>query len=157
MFPSAPLRFTLGLLVVSTLASGGCASDALEAEVEGTATWKNEPLRGVQITFVPEDSANLAVLRSVGITDDEGHYMLNAANGKRGLLAGRYRVVIVDPVSDPGRDLKGRGRVAPGSLRGGSRENPNLPAVYGKPGTTPLHRDVAAGRQTLDFHLPEGG
>jgi hypothetical protein len=145
----------LGVVAAMVSANSGCRHKGMESQVEGTVTWKNEPLRGVSVSFVPDGELGESVLRSVGTTDEAGHYVLRCLNGKAGTVAGPHRVLIVDPVVDPSRAMKGERTKEPlGAKAKGLRENPRFPTLYAKLESTPLRKEVAAGKQQIDFNLP---
>ena len=145
----------LGVAAAILSANSGCRHKGMESQVEGTVTWKNEPLRGVSVSFVPDGELGESVLRSVGTTDEAGHYVLRCLNGKAGTVTGPHRVLIVDPVLDPTRKMKGERSSEPLGVKAkGIRENPNFPALYAKLESSPLRKEVAAGKQQIDFNLP---
>ncbi len=137
----------------------GCGSNSMEAEVDGTITWKGEALHGVTVTFVPEADQSEGTPRSSGVTDNNGHYVLACANGKRGAAAGSYRVIIADGVAEPNRAGKKGERPSeplPVPNRNVARPaNPAFPSQsYNRAEMTPLRQEVASGKQTIDFKLP---
>src|SRR5262249_17651661 len=110
---------------------------------------------GVHVSFVPEGDQGESVLRSVGTTDEVGHYVLRCLNGKAGTVAGPHRVLIVDPVLDPSRKMKGERSNEPLGVKAkGIRENQHFRAFYAKLESTRLRKEVAAGKQQIDFNLP---
>jgi len=152
-------RLVVLLFLIALPAYSGCGAGAMEAEVEGTVTWRDRPLSGLYVTFIPESGGAESAARSFGVTDDQGHYVLTCLDGRRGTSAGPHRVLIGDAVVDPGRGMKGKRTAQPLPLPGKGKPrlaNPEFPSsLYGKAETTPLRQDVATGKQTIDFHLPE--
>lgn len=77
------------LLVGALLYSGGCSSDSDIGRVEGTVTLDGEPLPNATVVFVQGQGRPAG-----GITDEQGHYVLNYAGGRKGALPGLNRVRI---------------------------------------------------------------
>src|SRR5262245_56633079 len=87
-----------GLLIFAS-AAGGCrrGSGWSLIPVEGTATKNGRPLQGVEVVFLAETEADtMGPPRSAGRTDAAGHYRLRNDNGDDGVVAGKYRVLILD-------------------------------------------------------------
>src|SRR5437764_234944 len=80
--------------IVFLLALEGCARYKL-VPVRGRLLIDGAPVRGVEVTFMPEDeqTAGNAHPRAYGQTDTDGHFTLATA-GQPGAVIGNYRVII---------------------------------------------------------------
>jgi hypothetical protein len=148
----------LGVLSLAGVFLGGCSFRPPVSEVEGTLTWNGTPLSGITVQFTPDGDEGTSGPSSTGTTDSEGHFTLICDDNRRGAAVGHHRVVLQDS-GDPGevarqRDPRQRsagqntqGSGAPGKL-------PAIPVRYKSPATTPLRREVGAGKQTIDLKLP---
>jgi hypothetical protein len=158
--PSPYSAIPVILFLIALPAFSGCGEGVMEAEVEGAVTWRDHPLSGISVVFIPENGETETSPRSLAVTDEEGHYVLYCVNGKRGANAGRYKVLLVDGIVDPGRAMKGKRGDAPlpAPKKGKAKPaNPDFPGYqYATPQATPLRQEVATGKQTIDFHLPQG-
>ena len=81
----------------------GCSRGPVCYVVEGTITFKDAPLSGANVTFVPVDPDKGAVFAN-GRTDENGRFTLTAAQfgvpGK-GTTAGEYQVTVVRNEDQP--------------------------------------------------------
>jgi hypothetical protein len=138
------------------LAAPACnGSDVALSEVEGTVLWKKQPLRNVQVQFLPDVEAGAHGPRSTGFTDDQGHYTLYLDDEQPGAVIGRHRVLVFEIGDDQNRDRRSaernhsRTKSSPKAAGLG-----HLLDAYGKAATTPLKREVRSGKQTIDLDLP---
>jgi hypothetical protein len=104
------LRFTVFLPVSLALLAAmiGCSSSGPEiAYVEGRVTMDGKPLKDATVVFVPDNG------RPAGATTDEdGHYVLNFSQGRKGAIPGTSTVRIMT-MRDAGMDENGQN--VPGS------------------------------------------
>ena len=127
------------------LVSIGCSNpDSKYAKVTGTITYKQQPVEGANVTFLPVDSGGEP---ASGRTDASGTFSLTssqAVGGGRGVLPGEYLVIVSKrlPPKDP--------------------DDPNEPAVelfpakYSDPGTTDLRVTITRGStNTPSFDLTD--
>jgi hypothetical protein len=86
-------RFVLGFALVLAL---GCGGSKRVAPVAGKVTMDGKPLANATVTFQPiaEQGAIDAGVGSVGKTNAQGEFTLEASNGKTGALVGEHRVSI---------------------------------------------------------------
>jgi hypothetical protein len=95
----------------------GCGADPSGAlPVRGRVTVDGEPLRAnsATVTYVPDaDRGNTATIMPTGNVDQDGHYVLYYAPGKKGALPGWYRVQVVAAQVGPGTRMPGAPNVAP--------------------------------------------
>ncbi|QDS88992.1 hypothetical protein EC9_31880 [Rosistilla ulvae] len=98
------------------------------ADVRGRVTDLGQPLAGVTLLFVPE-SGNGAP--SEAVTNPNGEYVLDYANGEAGARMGKQTVLLT--VTQPT----------------GNESKPTTPAGYSK------QIDVVAGENEFDFDLSE--
>jgi len=128
------------------VAVAGCSAPKFEfAEVEGLVTLDNKPLRGVIVTFYPDDTGREQLPYALATSDDSGRYKLATPEGKPGALVGRNRVVVHWPLPERGADQGPRPRAVTG---------PQIPIPYTQAGQTPLVVEVkAGGPQTIDLPL----
>ena len=94
-----PLSRWYPLLVLAV----GCSSSGPEiARVEGRVLMDGKPLPNATVVFVPENG------RPAGATTDEnGHYVLNFAQGRKGAIPGTNMVRILT-MRDAGQDENGQ-------------------------------------------------
>jgi len=85
------------------LAAAGCGTDGPEiAYVTGRVTLDGKPLRSASIVFIPENG------RPAGArTDEDGNYVLNFDESRRGALPGQSTVRI-NTQRDPEMDENGK-------------------------------------------------
>ncbi len=90
-FAGTSRRAWLGrtLLLSAFLYVGGCSSDSDIGRVEGTVTLDGQPLPNATVVFVQGQGRPAG-----GITDEQGHYVLNYAQGRKGAMPGLNRVRI---------------------------------------------------------------
>ena len=123
----------------------GCGARAELGQVEGTVRIDGQPLSGVLVTFVPEETGSGAKIRSMGLTDTTGHYELRAEIQQNGAVIGKHSVIIEDlAVHSAPRDADGTVLQMP-PVR--------FPAKYSHPLQTPLTKSVETGQQTIDLDL----
>jgi hypothetical protein len=132
------VRFVLAGLVVLVAASG-CGGIGKLHPVEGKATVDGSPLpAGISINFVSATKSGPAVTIS-GSTDANGNYKMTT-NGKAGVPAGKYKVVIgqlIPTATDPSKGVAAVGSVeSPKSV---------VDPKFEREDTTTLTVDVPAG------------
>jgi hypothetical protein len=104
--------FTAILIGLFAFTLIGCSNpDTRFAMVEGTITYKGQPVEGATVTFVPESSVGEA---ASGMTGTGGRFTLNSSGAARagsGALPGEYTVLVVkrearnDPSAEARRQL----------------------------------------------------
>lgn len=136
----------LSLIVVASLA--GCGSRVELGQVAGTVRIDGQPLPGVLVTFIPEKTGSGSAIRSMGLTDEAGHYELRAEIQKAGAIIGKHQVIVEDLAVHS----------APRSADGTVLQMPpvRFPARYSHPLPTPLTKSVEQGQQTIDLDLTGG-
>lgn len=118
--------------------AAGCGEGGPDVQmVEGTITLDGGPLGSAYVTFIPLTADGLG---AVGLTREDGSYVLNATDGRKfgkGTLQGEYAVMVRKMVGVPGS------------------QEPVLasPEPYASKESTPLRATVARGRNRLDFTL----
>ena len=129
-------------LALSLLALGGCGSRGPEiAYVEGRITMDGKPLADATVMFVPENGRP-----SGAITDEDGNYVLNFAQGRKGAIPGMNDVRIMT-MRDAGQDENGQ--TIPGRKE-------TVPAEYNVEST--LIFEVEAKRKNVaNFELQSTG
>lgn len=131
------------LLVLLVILNGiGCGAKGPEiAVVRGTVTLDGDPLPHAAVVFNPEEG------RPAGATTNEnGEYVLNFAQGRRGALPGTHRVIITTRRA-PWKDESGE--IQPASVE-------RLPAKYNTKST--LTFTVEPGETNIaDFDLESSG
>ena len=121
----------------------GCGPRGPDVQmVEGTITLDGSPLGAAYVDFIPLSSDGLS---AVGLTREDGGYVLNATEGKKygqGTLQGEYAVMVRKMIPDP-RDS----------------ENSILasPKQYAVQESSPLRATVVKGRNRFDFALSSKG
>lgn len=123
-----------GLACVGGAGCGGGGPDL--APVEGTVTLDGAPLPNARVVFQPQGPGS----PSSGITDEEGHYELLYAPGRKGAMIGRHTVRITTYAQ--GRaDENGEPTFTP----------EHVPPRYNS--QTELSAEVQPGSNTFDFPL----
>jgi len=138
-------RFTLLLGLVSLL---GCSSSHGTANVAGNVLYKNQPVDGATVNFLPKGEGPTAK-PAHGKTDGSGRFTLTTYFGPTeqpaGALPGDYAVTITkidepqgayDPHKDP--PLKN-----------------HLPLKYSTPQQSPLTATIKAGSNQVEFKLED--
>ena len=130
-------RRTLWLIVL-VLVIAGCGPAGPDVQyVEGVVTLDGKPLDSATVTFVPVDKAGMS---AAGKTDAEGHFRLNATQGKKygkGTVVGDYVVTVTK--------LFWREKaVEPDHI---------TPLVYENSKDSPLRATIVKGRNTFEFAL----
>ncbi len=129
----------MGLAVVVL---AGCGAGGPEiAYVTGKVTMDGKPLPNATVVFVPENG------RPAGATtDEEGEYVLNFAQGRKGAIPGESTIRIMT-FRDADQDENGKS--IPGSPE-------TVPAKYNTESTLTFH--VEAGKKNVaNFELESGG
>jgi hypothetical protein len=138
----------LGLLVIAPL---GCGSGRENLGlVNGTLSWNNKPVPGIQIMFVPDEERGTKGKRSLAVTDENGHFQLLCDNGQPGAVIGFHKVVLM--ASGRMTDRSDLGQSAAGKSKADAK--PVIPPEFSNPNSTPVKREVKPGSQTIDLDLP---
>jgi hypothetical protein len=137
------IRLAFVLLVVA-----GCSSSHGTASVTGTVLYKNQPVDGATVNFLPKGEGPTAK-PAHGKTDSGGHFTLSTYFGPTeqpsGALPGEYTVTITkidepqgayDPHKDP--PLKN-----------------HLPLKYSTPQQSPLTATIKGGSNRPEFKLED--
>ena len=133
------------LLSISTLIITGCArggaDDFALYPAQGTVTYKNAPLPGATVVFVPDKGPTAS-----GMTDSSGVFKLSSG-GRPGAAVGKSKVTVTK--GDPNAASKAAAQMKPEDMMKVQKgevaapENKSLvPAAYGSPDTTPLIAEV---------------
>jgi hypothetical protein len=92
----------------------GCRGDGEDVvAVSGQVTVNGQPLRAKNsvINFVPDrERGNTTTLQPTGYTDEDGHYTLYYAPGKKGAPPGWYRVQVAPNPGDRRVSMPRRGQ-----------------------------------------------
>jgi hypothetical protein len=110
-------------------------------------TLDGKALAGAAISFSPTGSTKGR--GSAGRTAKDGTYELATPEGKKGAVAGTYKVVISRYVMPDGSEFVPNDRVSP--MDAGARES--LPLQYSDLNVTELTATVGEGGGTVNFHL----
>lgn len=139
--PKRALPRSVGVLAVWCLLviMAGCGKRGPDVQmVEGTITLDSAPLCAAFVTFIPLTADGLA---AVGLTQEDGGYVLNGTEGKKygkGTLQGEYAVMVRKMVPGP------NGSVEPVLAS---------PEQYASKDSTPLRANVVKGRNSVNFDL----
>jgi hypothetical protein len=137
---SIPIAIGLGLLLVI-----GCSKVEPLGAVSGTITLDGKPLPNVLVTFTPEQASEHARIRSMGVSNEAGHFTLRAETQREGALIGSHRVTVEDlAIYDAPRAEDGTVTAMP-PIR--------LPAIYADPLQSPLQVTVNAENQPCSLEL----
>src|SRR5262249_44386685 len=135
-------------------------------KVEGRVTYQGQPLRNVQVLFYPDAGGS----RSVGFTDENGHYQLSTeaiqrSSAREGVLVGTHHVCLKDtqvfvknrPAQGDALGSKGvRSRAAEKAKTDPSRsgKTERFPAAYTTLDATPWREvEVKPGDQMIDLDV----
>jgi hypothetical protein len=134
--------------VLALIIAVGCAAGLRYADVEGTVTKGGSPLPNVRVEFWPESQG----LKSTGVTDAEGRFVLKTEDGSRvGAVVGRHRVVLKD-LDMYGDKFYGRKGENVKDLSGGKK--PRFGPQYSASEKTPIVKEVAiTSKNTLDIEV----
>lgn len=129
----------------------GC--DSKQAVLTGTVAVRGRvllddvPLAGARVTFIPiapiDSSLADITPMSYGVTDAEGKYTLQQADGTDGVTKGQHTVMISKPISE--RDQNRDGGLEP--------VTDAVPDFYREHGYLKRHVMPMAGGQQMDFKL----
>ncbi len=142
------------LAVVVCLLCLGCGEKKPEEPklfpVKGKVTLDNVAIAGASVAFLPTEPGQ-GTRASGGRTNEAGIYELET-NGKAGIPAGKFKVVItkrVMPDGSPPDDVK-----TPPIL---SKASETIPPAYSDRNLTTLKATVPEGGGTIDFALKKSG
>jgi hypothetical protein len=131
----------VGLALAAAVAAAGCSRSQPVGEVEGAVRVNGRPLANVVVEFLPDPEKGTTGPRSTGVTDEQGRYQLRCDDQRAGAVTGWHRIVLED--LNMGRPAQGQ------PVKTVSRVAPR----YSKAATTPLLKEVKAGKQTIDLEL----
>jgi len=137
------ISFPTALVFLLLLACAGCSSGGPEiASVSGRVTMDGKPLANATVVFTPENG------RPAGAkTDENGNYVLNFSEGRRGAIPGPNTIYITT-IRDPEQDENGK-VVVPGSKE-------TVPMEYNA--ASKLTFNVEPKKKNVaDFELKSGG
>jgi len=119
----------LALVLVTSLGTVACGSGGItKVPVEGTVTFKGQPLATGQIQFLPESGPSDTDPAATGLVDN-GKFTLGTEGPGDGAKPGKYRVTVFS--------------YEPVQLRGGEQGSKSaIPARYGNPDTSGLTQEV---------------
>lgn len=147
------LRLIIGGALI---AMAGCEGKPELAQVSGRVLLEGRPLANVQVEFVPDAPRKHALPLSMGATDASGHYRLQTADGRPGVVHGEHLVLVRDLELPGGGRMGGRAeaeRAPVGQPPGPTLTVPRLPTIYSNAADTPLRQTVASGEQVIDIEL----
>jgi len=156
------LFFTIALVGLLMFAPIGCSNpDAKYTKVEGTITYKGQPVDGATVTFRPVDSTGEV---AGGKTDASGKFTLSSSAATKegtGALPGEYVVLVMkreaqfDPNAEARQrdeDAYARGEITNEQLDARNRTRPALgpisvlPEKYNDPRAAVLKATVKQGK-----------
>jgi hypothetical protein len=124
----------------------GCHRGPARGNASGTVTLDGEPLEGVIVVFHPDEhQAPLAR----GTSGAGGEFILEAEDGGKGVVVGRYRVVVLDPQA-----LAGALANRPDA---DSAPPSRIPARYQAWDQTPLEIEVLSENAEVEVPLSTAG
>ena len=140
------------LLCFVTAVAAGCGKPPMH-QVQGTVRLGGKPVKGCKVGFFP-DAPQFDPTRhgfGFGITDPEGHYVIQHPQGEAGIWAGNYKVTLVAWVNKAGETLPPD--IKPSEVEGGVKNV--FPDAYEAPSTTPERAVVRKGEPNVfDFDVP---
>lgn len=136
-------------IIVLVSGCGGSKADLPPvAPTSGIVTLDGSPAAGVNLTFIPLQSAATSV--SYGATGADGKYELRSRNGALGAPEGEFKVVCSKWVMPDGSDYVGTPG-GPSPMEAGAREK--LPPKYSDEHATTLRATIPASSGSIDFEL----
>jgi hypothetical protein len=135
------LRFSAATGLVLSVCFVGCAGSGDNpptSEVTGVVTYQGTPLSSVTVTFMPQNGRP-----AMGITDEQGQYVLSTFEENDGALPGTHSVTITnysqefDPM--PGTPEYEEAQKNP--------KPPRFPARYSDPTQSDLTAEVKPGEE----------
>ncbi|MBA4030333.1 MAG: hypothetical protein C0478_05495 [Planctomyces sp.] len=125
----------LTVLMLGVMGCGGAAGPPL-GQVTGKVTFKNQPVEGALVQFLPADGRP-----SFGTTESDGTYRMEYTEGHPGAVVGKHTVRISkEPASgEVPADVKAKKTIDP------------LPMKYNAKSI--LEADVRSGNNVFDFAL----
>ena len=130
-----------GLLFTAAIA--GCGRGGPEVvEIEGTVTYKGEPVPDLRIYFMPTSGRG-----SWGTSDEQGRFVLDYDYDHDGALVGRHTIWLVDMGQniDPTAGMSGGG--------GKKKRAPEIAAVIAKHGQDKSTLQVEVKKADKNFQL----
>jgi hypothetical protein len=150
---------TLSLMTTLSGCGGSDKSGREETyEVSGKVTFAGSPLGGATVSFFPSAGQRSAM----GITNDEGEYVLTTYEYGDGAMAGAYRVSIrksipKKPGTESSHDAYASGQVDMSSMHNAKEENASdsaIPDRYSNPDDSGFVADVKTdGENRVDLAL----
>ena len=137
------IRYVAYAASIALVVASGCSSEAPKYAVQGTVTFKGEPLPYGTLRFY-DSTASIVGSTSV---ESDGKYKVELVEGR--CVATVYAVPRAEVSNDPNAQLY-EGGIPPGTKFTG----PNVPGAYGDVGTSPFVFDVSAGDNTFDIEIP---
>lgn len=142
-----------GFAILALLGCGGADAPerAATVKVTGSVTYKNEPVSGATVAFVPEtEPGQLASKQGAfGMTDASGNFTLKAYGDQEGAIPGKYKITVVkkEIVANPGEVDQDDPNYVPPEEQKTQPAPPKdlLPKKYSKPETTDLKAEIVEG------------
>jgi len=106
------------------------------AKVTGRVTLNGQPLANAAVTFVPETGRP-----AMGVTDEEGRYVVTTFEKNDGALPGQYRVTIAAQAAR--------------TPKNGNNVQATVPKAYSDPQTSALTVEVVQGRNDFQLELSD--
>jgi|GEM_PF-679659 len=99
------LRLTVSLMVALGLAACGSSNGLTLGRVQGTVTYKGEPIRRGTVIFMPDESKGQQGPAAMGVIGNDGSYLMTTEQTGDGAVVGLHKVGIMalgeTPISDP--------------------------------------------------------
>jgi hypothetical protein len=130
----------------------GCGKPPMRS-VEGTVKLNGMPVANCKVGFFP-DTETFNPDRhgfGFGVTDEQGHYIIQHPQGEEGIWAGNYKVTFVAWVDQTGKSLGVE--IKPSEVEGGVINR--FPEIYEAPSTTPERVTVGSDSRlnVFDFDI----
>ena len=129
-------------MLLAVFASGCGQGGPGVVRVTGTVTRHGAPVNMIIVHFRPENGRP-----SWGLTDKDGHYVLNYERGRDGAITGSHKVWIEFRPTNPKQEVDYQ--------RGELKLHPDMEAIlekYSKQ-SSPLTEEVKENDQVIDLHL----
>ena len=150
------------VILIGIAAFAGCGEKRVSGLVqcEGMVTWKNEPVEGARVAFIPKGTQSGR--SAFGITDSGGKFKTTTLDADDGIMPGEYFVTVTKrmanrstpPPSNSDPDVSREGRNAPPPPREQIQETYFIPRMYANKDTAGLSATISSkGNKDLLFEL----
>ena len=149
-----PLGESLVAVVALTAALAGCGGNSKGPElarVQGTVSFKGQPLKNATVVFFPNQPG---ARPASGITGENGRFELMTEVPGDGVVKGQHRVSITAREAAPELSLEQQSALSL-TTEGAPVGKPLIPEKYFRFETSGLTTEIKSGANTTNFELKE--